>query len=36
LLVEFRNGRVNMLDRARLEEVAEFNRAFLYLDRRPF
>ena len=35
-LVDFRGHRVTILDRAALEQVAEFNRAFLYLDRRAF
>ncbi|MDQ8756823.1 Crp/Fnr family transcriptional regulator [Sphingosinicella sp. LHD-64] len=34
-LVEFRGGRVTMLDRAGLERIAEFRPAYLYLDRRP-
>lgn len=34
-LVEFRHGRVRMIDRAGLERVAEFRPSYLYLDRRP-
>lgn len=34
-LVEFRGGRVTVLDRAKLERVAEFRRDYLYLDPYP-
>lgn len=34
-LVEFRGGRVVIHDRAALERVAEFDPAYLYLERRP-
>jgi CRP-like cAMP-binding protein len=34
-LVDFRFGRVSILDLARLERVAEFDPAYLYLERRP-
>lgn len=34
-LVEFRGGRVVIHDRAGLERVAEFDPAYLYLERRP-
>lgn len=34
-LVDFRGGRVTMLDRAKLEAVAEFKRDYLYLDPYP-
>ena len=34
-LVEFRGGRVRILDPAGLEAEAEFDPAYLYLDRRP-
>lgn len=34
-LVEFRGGRVAIHDRAGLERVAEFDPAYLYLERRP-
>ena len=34
-LVEFRGGRVRILDRAGLEAEAEFDPAYLYLERRP-
>jgi CRP-like cAMP-binding protein len=34
-LVEFRSGRVTFLDYRRLQDVAEFDPAYLYLERRP-
>ena len=34
-LVEFRSGRVTILDLAGLERLAEFDPAYLYLERRP-
>ena len=34
-LVEFRRGRVSIPNRAGLERVAEFDPAYLYLERRP-
>lgn len=34
-LLEFRNGHVAILDLRRLESVAEFDAAYLYLERRP-
>ena len=34
-LVEFRSGRVEIADRAALQQVAEFSPAYLYLDKRP-
>ena len=34
-LVEVQNRRVTMLDRPALERVAEFDDAYLYLDRQP-
>ena len=34
-LVEFRNGKVHILDWAGLQRAAEFNDAYLYLQRRP-
>ena len=33
-IVEFRNGRVKILDQSALEAVAEFDPAYLYLGRR--
>jgi CRP-like cAMP-binding protein len=33
-LVEFENRQLSILDRRKLEEVAEFDPAYLYLDRR--
>ena len=35
-LVELEKGRVTILDRKKLETIAEFDPAYLYLDRRPF
>ena len=34
-LVEFRGGRVEIHDLAGLERIAEFDPAYLYLDKRP-
>jgi CRP-like cAMP-binding protein len=34
-LVEFRSGRVEIADRAALQQIAEFSPAYLYLDKRP-
>ena len=34
-MVEFRGGRVSILDLPALERVAEFDRSYLYLERRP-
>ena len=34
-LIEFRGGRVRILDQAGLEAEAEFDPAYLYLERRP-
>lgn len=34
-IVTFRGGRVEIHDRARLQQVGEFDPAYLYLDRRP-
>jgi CRP-like cAMP-binding protein len=35
-LVELENRRVTITDRKKLETIAEFDPAYLYLDRRPF
>lgn len=34
-VVEFRNGRVTLTDPVRLREIAEFDPAYLYLEKRP-
>jgi Mn-dependent DtxR family transcriptional regulator len=34
-LVEFRSGRVTLLDYDALKRVAEFDPSYLYLERRP-